>query len=270
MQSPITVSVSGPTLESCHENILKMAAEIQNLKNAKISHGESTLPKSLPSAMGEPSPVLNFPKPVGEMGHVADVLLNHNPTLKDIPVTGSNVDAEGIPWDARIHASSREKTEKGVWRKRRGLEDGMYEKVKAELTGVASQQTSFPSTDGTTSQPALGSSNAPPVAIPSIPTTAVHVPFPTEASVLNQIPMQPLVLTPPAVELPPNTHNLESFRNNLVNILNKLSNEGKINETYIGQLKTWFGKEVYEFAQDEAKCAQLFTVFIDKGFVNKL
>lgn len=51
---------------------------------------------------------------------------------------GVELDAEGIPWDARIHQSTKGKTAKGVWKQRKGLnDDAMIARVKAELRAVA-------------------------------------------------------------------------------------------------------------------------------------
>lgn len=50
------------------------------------------------------------------------------------PVVGIERDAEGLPWDARIHASTKTKTAKGVWTSRRGMNDAaLVQKVKAEI-----------------------------------------------------------------------------------------------------------------------------------------
>lgn len=43
------------------------------------------------------------------------------------------LDADGLPWDARIHSSSKTQTAKGVWTKRRGVDDATVTKVTAEL-----------------------------------------------------------------------------------------------------------------------------------------
>lgn len=57
----------------------------------------------------------------------------HNglPALVSQPL---DLDAEGLPWDERIHSSNRKKTDKGLWTKRKGLnDDAMVAAVKAEL-----------------------------------------------------------------------------------------------------------------------------------------
>lgn len=53
------------------------------------------------------------------------------------PPTGQiELDANNLPWDNRINTASRGKTAKGVWKKRPGLADGVYETVLAELAGA--------------------------------------------------------------------------------------------------------------------------------------
>jgi hypothetical protein len=50
---------------------------------------------------------------------------------------GTGTDAEGLPWDARIHSSSKKKTDKGLWAARRGGPKGAeLAVIKDELRGV--------------------------------------------------------------------------------------------------------------------------------------
>lgn len=44
-------------------------------------------------------------------------------------------DKEGLPWDERIHSSNHKLTAQGVWQRRRGVSDEVYNAVKAELLG---------------------------------------------------------------------------------------------------------------------------------------
>ncbi|RUW55631.1 hypothetical protein EOA32_01020 [Mesorhizobium sp. M1A.F.Ca.ET.072.01.1.1] len=44
-----------------------------------------------------------------------------------------NVDKNGLPWDERIHSGNKEMTDKGVWRKRRGVSAETVTAVEAEL-----------------------------------------------------------------------------------------------------------------------------------------
>ena len=49
------------------------------------------------------------------------------------PPNGIEIDADGLPWDGRIHATSHAKIATGQWRKRRGITDDLVRKVEAEL-----------------------------------------------------------------------------------------------------------------------------------------
>ena len=46
---------------------------------------------------------------------------------------GIEVDASGLPWDGRIHASTRSKTVDGNWKMRRGVDDDIVSAVLNEL-----------------------------------------------------------------------------------------------------------------------------------------
>lgn len=51
--------------------------------------------------------------------------------------TNVPVDSEGLPWDGRIHSSSKEKLVKdSTWKLKRGVDKALVEQVKAELRGV--------------------------------------------------------------------------------------------------------------------------------------
>lgn len=54
---------------------------------------------------------------------------------QNAPATGGAVelDKDGVPWDERIHSGSKSKTEKGVWKKRKGVDDAFYRNTTAML-----------------------------------------------------------------------------------------------------------------------------------------
>ena len=82
-------------------------------------------------------------------------------------------DTNGIPWDERIHASSKALTDKGVWRKKRGVSDSYYAEVEAELKAAATQPA--PAIPAMPEQPAAPAPSMPampeqpPVAAPAMP-----------------------------------------------------------------------------------------------------
>lgn len=57
-------------------------------------------------------------------------------TPADGPHAG--LDADGLPWDARVHSSAVEpKTKDGKWKRKRGVPDDLVRAVEAELRGAA-------------------------------------------------------------------------------------------------------------------------------------
>lgn len=50
-------------------------------------------------------------------------------------------DKEGLPWDERIHSSNKKLTAKGVWQRRKNIEDSYYESIKNILLGVTPVET---------------------------------------------------------------------------------------------------------------------------------
>lgn len=55
--------------------------------------------------------------------------------VEEVEVTsGVETDSEGLPWDERIHASSRGKMKSdGTWKRKRGVGDSVYEGIVLEL-----------------------------------------------------------------------------------------------------------------------------------------
>jgi hypothetical protein len=42
---------------------------------------------------------------------------------------------DGVTWDARIHSSSKKMSTRGIWNRRRNVDDALFEEVMAELQG---------------------------------------------------------------------------------------------------------------------------------------
>ncbi len=251
----VNISVSGKTLKECHDQILAIAEEIHGA--AMMSSEEPVL------SINAQNPAKFDIKPEVASNDTKQAYTGGAETVAD-------VDSRGLPWDARIHSSNREKGKDGVWRRRRGVSEEVEKQVEAELMGSAAPK----------KVPAFGSM-APEqyqqvVTLAPMPTTEHRVALPENLSVLQsaQIPAQPMPnFAPPAPVqvLPPNTHNAESFRNNLVNILNDLVVAGKINHQWINDQKPQFGgKDVTQWHENQAACAGLFEMFVQYGLVNKL
>ena len=99
---------------------------------------------------------------------------------------------------------------------------------------------------------------------PPMPTTDVHVEMPM---IKETVPTGVL----PTFQSPPvNTHTVQSFRDNLLPILNKLVIEGKIDTEWINNTKTthFNNMDAIHWAKNEAASESLFNTFIQWGFIN--
>lgn len=95
------------------------------------------------SATPAPAPAPPAPKPVD------------NPAPKPVdnpdpkPVDNSvDLDANGLPWDERIHSGGRTKLADGTWRDKRNVPDAEREAVVAEITTVMAIPTPEPAAPG--------------------------------------------------------------------------------------------------------------------------
>lgn len=52
------------------------------------------------------------------------------------PMTTLDMDKNGIPWDVRIHSSSKEMTSKGIWKRRKNVPQETFDAVEAELKSL--------------------------------------------------------------------------------------------------------------------------------------
>lgn len=95
------------------------------------------------------------------------------PQVTPAEVASAELDADGLPWDERIHAGTKTKTAKGIWTKRRGTPDATYNKVVAELRQQypAADNADADTTDTTDSEPEAPA--APTVAAPAAPSISV-------------------------------------------------------------------------------------------------
>ena len=54
-------------------------------------------------------------------------------TTAAVSVGSVELDASGLPWDARIHSSNHKQSSKGIWQKKRGVTQDVVNQVTAEL-----------------------------------------------------------------------------------------------------------------------------------------
>lgn len=85
-------------------------------------------------------------------------------------------DADGLPWDARIHAGTRALVADGTWRKRRGVDEAVVAQVEAELRALVAVQP--PADPAEVFKPA----DAPPPPPPAPPAPVAPPPPPAAAA----------------------------------------------------------------------------------------
>jgi len=118
------------------------------------------------------------------------------------PSDGTGLDVEGLPWDARIHSSSKKKTAKGVWVSVRNSPKGAeLAAIKDELRGMIQQPLPMPAV----SEPVQ------PVAVPmpAVDTSTslmmpapVPMPVPMPAVSEPVQPSMPVTMQPAPIPMP--------------------------------------------------------------------
>lgn len=191
----------------------------------------------------------------------------------------SDVDSRGLPWDERIHANTKAKNKDNSWRYKRGTSDDLIKQVEEELiakikSGQVIQAPTLPVSPLPVPAPVTAAPVIPPPPAPTIPV-ATPV-FQTPAPVV-ELPTSQVAATPAQtyenVPVPQGVrpaYTLKAFKDNLTVIFADLINQGKIDQGYINQLKSYFGiKEIWNILGDESKCIELWRMFgsAEVGFI---
>lgn len=120
-----------------------------------VAEASASAPAAAPASIPSPPPAASaVPSP---------------PPAAATPAPAAAVDSKGLPWDERIHASSRAKIADGSWRMKRGVEPALVTKVEAEL------RAQIPPAAPPTTFAAAPANGAP---VPPPPTPAAPAPLP--------------------------------------------------------------------------------------------
>ncbi len=195
-----------------------------------------------------------------------------NPLENEVPASG-DVDSAGMPWDERIHASSRAVTSKGLWRSRRGVEPAEIARVENELRGkkqhtapVAQQYPPAPAFPGPVPTEAVNTPPpfAPPSLVPPLGNAPVASPAPAVTATPSALPA-PSAMTA-VVSL---AHNVQTFKANMFPVLAELTKQGKINQEYIASLKSYFQvAEIWNI--NDAQTNELFESLCNSGLLTRM
>jgi hypothetical protein len=179
-------------------------------------------------------------------------------------------DSRGVPWDARVHASTKELTEKGVWRRRRGVTPQQLHEVESQGSRVPVAVPAAPMT------PAVPMAPAVPVAPQAVayqsPVFQAGQPLPAEAVAIIQAaePVKDYTNIPiPESSERKQAHDFASFSATLISSLAKLFNDGKLTVDYINALKAYFGVPEL-FMVNEAQRLEMFETFAANGLITKV
>jgi hypothetical protein len=157
------------------------------------------------------------------------------------------VDSQGIPWDHRIHSSSKTIIKSGTWKKRKGVAKEVYDSVMAKLVARVTQ----PPVDLTPAPPVPGTPSIDPQPVTSQP---------------------PVDLTPAPVPMSNKpAHNFDTFKANFIGVVGNLMQEGKIDLNYVNSLNQHFGVEEFFMIRDkEDAVRELYDNFCSFGFITKV
>lgn len=172
-----------------------------------------------------------------------------NQYLKDVPlntVIDNELDAEGIPWDSRIHSSSKAKIKNGTWKIARGISDEQAFPIKAELRARVSQATQNFQTQQ--EQPVVA---------------------PQPVAILQPAVQTPPVVAPPMPQMNQSGHTFETFSSSFPLVVSNLITDKKIDQLYVSKLCEFFKLANIWEANEEQK-AMVFDQFVQYGFIQKV
>jgi hypothetical protein len=158
------MTVSGP-------NVVPASAGAEVFATAPVVTPVISTPPAPPPAVS-----IGAPPPPPAASPVVQPPVNVVATAAPDAPTPAMRDSNNLPWDARIHASSRTQTKDGVWTKRKGVSGVEFARVSGELLSAAPAPVVVPFTP-LAPQPGAPASGAPLVA-PAPPPPAPAPPPP--------------------------------------------------------------------------------------------
>jgi len=262
------VTVKGRTLEE----LKKAVSDINNELTSGVIGKSAEVVKDL-----EQAPVDTSLKE--ELIEASEPAMSKPVVATPTPINNDvELDAEGLPWDKRIHASSKAKVKDGTWRTKRGADENEVRTIKDELRTRLAQAANPPSTPAPPINESTPVVETPVVgvdpAVPGTDKTVGHVVQPTvtpQAPVVD--PNAADIQSAPAIEMPtqPSTsqgHTEDTFVANFPMVMANLITEGKINQDYVNQLKAYFQvTEIWNITEVQKR--QVFDNFVSAGVIQK-
>lgn len=206
-------------------------AEIPIVLTKLAIQGHVTKTPAVPTPAGtstlEVSSVPSIPSHFTGENEVEDVIIpNVSATIQ-----GVELDATGIPWDERIHTSTKKKTAKDFWKRKPRIEDDVFDAIVAEL------QAATPVVEV--------AAPAPVIPVPPMPTAPVEAPV--AAVVPPVVPVAapvaaPAPVTPPVTPVPAAiTRDYSGLMQQISNLFGAKSIEPDYPQTVVDRVNTGFG-----------------------------
>ena len=129
------IIVKTPLTELDYSFLLMMITDHQNNKLVPGAvpdaiEPEQTVSEKLTAQLSNAEPTTAIDDGQLDDGQLDGPLVQSAPEVAPVNV---ELDNNGIPWDARIHSTSKAKTAEGNWRKLRNLEPSVFDLVMCEL-----------------------------------------------------------------------------------------------------------------------------------------
>jgi len=185
----LTIPMDYSALSRASDMLHGMAIDLGKTKIPSLSDGMTSVEQfTKDSALGEPHiPTTGAPDLVEEIEPSATTVFGgeSDPTATVAATNGVGLDADGLPWDHRIHGTARKKLAKTqTWKYIRGIDPALIDQVEAELRVAMAASPSTPVVteprlDGQNNEGDLVDNSAPIVETevkPAPPTTDITFP----------------------------------------------------------------------------------------------
>ena len=190
-----------------------------------------------------------------------------------------DLDADGLPHDERIHASTKTKVGGNKWKRKRNVSDEEFAKVAAELRNkIAQIQIEIPAPPIV--QPVVAAPvveftpdlSAPPVnfgapvRVPEATAEVPHIPQPVVAPVIPQMPPVPQPV--PQNNVVPVS--FTTFLSSFAVLMQDLINTGKVNMEWVSAKTAKYGVSyVYEITSNLEKSKGFYADLVSEGLIGQ-
>ena len=193
-----------------------------------VAAPSSTAPAAMPGTTSTATSTVPAP-PAPITAPAAPVPTAH--AAPSTPASGVEVDKDGLPWDSRIHAESKNKIADGSWRKKRQVDPALVAQVEAELRQVMGAAPAAPLAPVAATATVVAGSTPTPTSAPAV---AVAPPPPAPvAGAAPTMPAAPNAAPTSAGEVP------QDARQQFVGLVGRASaaiQAGKVSQAEVNQI----------------------------------